>query len=197
MSPLTDSETSLTLMELLREDPRNAMAWDRFVRRYHPTIYRWCRAWGLQEADAEDAAQDVLAKLTQKMSLFRYDESRCFRAWLKTITQRVLSDLMASRKRAMGTQGASLLDIVEARAELEKRIEEILDRELLDLAIMRVRRRVAPSTWEAFQLTTFSEYTGAEASRLLGIPVASIFVAKHRVQKLLKEEIQKLEGTAP
>ena len=33
MSPSTDSQTSLTLMEMLREDPRNAVAWERFVRR--------------------------------------------------------------------------------------------------------------------------------------------------------------------
>jgi RNA polymerase sigma factor (sigma-70 family) len=195
MSPLTDSETSLTLMEMLREDPRNAVAWDRFVRRYYPKIYRWCRAWGLQEADAEDVAQDVIAKLTQKMASFRYDESRCFRAWLKTITQRVLSDLMASRRRAVGSQAIPLFEIVEARADLERRIEEIFDRELLDLAIARVRQRVAPATWDAFRLTTFEEYTGADASRLLNMPVASVFVAKHRVQKLLREEIRKLEGT--
>ena len=59
---------------------------------------------GLQAADADDVAQDVLTKLTEKMASFRYDQSRCFRAWLKTITQRVLSDLMASRRRALGSQ---------------------------------------------------------------------------------------------
>ena len=75
------------------------------MRRYHPKIYGWCKAWGLQEADAEDVAQDVLAKLTQKMASFRYDQSRCFRAWLKTITQRVLSDLIANRKRSLGGPG--------------------------------------------------------------------------------------------
>jgi RNA polymerase sigma factor (sigma-70 family) len=195
MLSLTDSQTSLTLMQMLRDDPSNAVAWDRFVRRYHPKIYGWCRSWGLQEADADDVAQDVLAKLTQKMASFRYDQSRCFRAWLKTITQRVLSDLMASRRRAVGSRAIPLLETVEARADLERRIEEIFNRELLDLAISRVRERVAPATWDAFRLTAFEECTGAQASRLLDMPVASVFVAKHRVQKMLKDEIQKLEGT--
>jgi RNA polymerase sigma factor (sigma-70 family) len=194
MSPLTDSQTSLTLMEMLRDDPRNDMAWDRFVRRYYPKIYGWCRAWGLQEADADDVAQDVLTKLTEKMASFRYDQSRCFRAWLKTITQRVFSDLMASRRRAMSSQPHPVFETVEARADLERRIEEIFNRELLDLAIRRVRERVAPATWDAFRLTAFEECTGAEASRLLDMPVASVFVAKHRVQKMLKDEIHKLEG---
>jgi RNA polymerase sigma factor (sigma-70 family) len=194
MSPISDSQTSLTLMEMLREHPQNAVAWDRFVRRYHPKIYRWCRAWGLQEADAEDVTQDVLAKLIPKMASFRYDRSRCFRAWLKTITQHVLTDLFASRDRAIGSQTIPILKSIEARADLTKRIEEIFNRELLNMAIASVRARVAPATWEAFRLTAFEQCTGAHASRLLGMPVASVFVAKHRVQKMLKEEIEKIEG---
>lgn len=196
MSPVTDSQTSLTLMEMLRQDPSNAIAWDRFVRRYHPRICGWCRAWGLQEADADDVAQDVLTKLTGRMASFRYDRTRCFRAWLKTITQRVLSDVMASRRRAVGSQVPALFERVEAQADLERRIAEIFNRELLELAISRVRARVAPTTWDAFRLTALEERSGAEASQLLQVPIASVFVAKHRVQKMLKAEIQRLEGAA-
>jgi RNA polymerase sigma-70 factor (ECF subfamily) len=180
-------------MERLRQFPWNAEAWDRFVELYRPKIYGWCRAWGLQEADAEDVAQDVIAKLTQKMASFEYDRTRCFRAWLKTITQHTLSDLMASRSRALQEASIPILRSIEARTDLEKRIEELFDRELLDLAIARVRERVASLTWEAFRLTTFEEYSGAEASQLLGIPITSVFVAKHRVQKILKEELVKLD----
>ena len=194
MSRFSDSHTSLTLMERLRQYPWNAEAWDRFVELYRPKIYGWCRAWGLQEADADDVAQDVIARLTQKMAGFQYDATRCFRAWLKTITQHALSDLVASRHRAIGNGSIPVLKSIEARTDLEKRIEELFDRELLDMAISRVRERVAPVTWDAFRLTTFEEYSGADASKLLGIPVASVFVAKHRVQKILKEEIGKLES---
>jgi RNA polymerase sigma-70 factor (ECF subfamily) len=54
--------------------------------------------------------------------------------------------------------------------------------------------RVAPATWEAFRLMAFDGLSGAEVSRQLGMPIASVFVAKHRVQKLLKEEIDELDG---
>jgi RNA polymerase sigma factor (sigma-70 family) len=195
MSPVSDSQTSLTLMELLREQPQNALAWDTFVRRYHPKIYGWCKAWGLQEADAEDVAQDVLAKLTQKMASFRYDQSRCFRAWLKTVTQRVLSDLMADRKRSLSGPAFPMLVTRDARADLERRVEEIFNRELLEVAMARVRARVAQPTWDAFRLLALEECTGAQASQSLGMPIASVFVAKHRVQKMLKEEIRRLDGS--
>jgi RNA polymerase sigma-70 factor (ECF subfamily) len=194
MSSSTDSQTSLTLMDLLRQDPKDAGAWDRFVRRYRPKICGWCRDRGLQEADAEDVAQDVIAILTRKMASFRYDPSRRFHAWLRTITYHALSDLIESRCRAIGDRPTPFLDTIEARADLERRLDELFDRELLELAIARVRERVAVPTWDAFRLTTFEGHTGAEASRLLGIPVASVFVSKHRVQKMLRGEIARLEG---
>jgi RNA polymerase sigma-70 factor (ECF subfamily) len=190
-----DSQTSISLMDQLRQSPRNADAWDRFIRRYRPKIYGWCRTWGLQEADAEDVAQEVIAKLAQKMASFEYDQSRCFRAWLKTITQRALSDFISNRSRAVGDQSVTLLlENLEARADLERRIEEIFNHELLELAISRIRQRVVPSTWEAFRLLALEGRSGAEAAQLLGIPVASVFVAKHRVQKMLKQEVAQLEG---
>ena len=196
MSSSTDSETSLTLIDLLRQSPRDADAWDRFVRRYRPKIYGWCRDRGLQAADAEDVAQDVITILTRKMASFRYDPSRRFHAWLKTITYHALSDSIASRCRAIGDLPTPFLETIEARATLERRLDEVFDRELMELAMARVRERVAAPTWEAFRLTTFEGHSGAEASRLLGIPVASVFVSKHRVQKMLREEIARLEGAA-
>jgi RNA polymerase sigma factor (sigma-70 family) len=193
MSSYTDSQTSITLLDLLRQDPRDSDAWERFVLRYRPKIYAWCREWGLQEADAEDVAQDVLVKLTEKMSSFRYDPSRCFRAWLKTITQHAWSDLIASRYRAVEGRTSPSLTSVEARIDLEKRIEQTFDREVLELAIVRVKERVAPPTWDAFRLTALEGQTGVEASRFLGVPVATVFVSKHRVQKMLRKEISVLE----
>jgi RNA polymerase sigma-70 factor (ECF subfamily) len=194
MSIGADSQTSLSLMDLLRRSPKDLGAWDRFVRRYRPKIYGWCRARGLQEADAEDVAQDVIAILTQKMASFRYDPSRRFRSWLKTITYHALSDLLAGRYRVVGDRPLAPLETIEDRADLERRIDELFDRELLELAIEKVRERVAVPTWEAFRLTTFEGHSGAEASRLLGITVASVFVSKHRVQKMLREEIARLGG---
>jgi RNA polymerase sigma-70 factor (ECF subfamily) len=194
MSSSTDSQTSLTLIDLLRQSPRDTGAWDRFVRRYRPRICGWCRGRGLQEADAEDVAQDVIAILTRKIASFRYDPSRTFRAWLKAITYHALSDLIASRCRAIGDRPIPILETIEARDDLERRLDELFDRELLEHAMARVRARVAAPTWEAFFLTTFEGHSGAEASRLIGIPVASVFVAKHRVQKSLREEIARLEG---
>lgn len=195
MPEWSDSRTSLTLLETLRQAPKDAGAWERFDWRYRPMIFGWCREWGLQGADAEDVTQDVLARLTEKLGQFRYDPSRCFRAWLKTITQHAWSDAIAGRYRGSDSRIIQRLESLEARADLKRRFEESFDRELMDIAIRRVQGRVAAPTWEAFRLTALEGLSGAEASRLLSASVAAVFVSKHRVQKLLKEEVRRLEAS--
>src|SRR5262249_60244840 len=76
--------TRVTLLARLRQDPTDQAAWDEFVEHYGRHIYRWCRHWKLQGADAEDVTQDILVKLAQKLRAFAYDPAPRFRGWLQT-----------------------------------------------------------------------------------------------------------------
>jgi RNA polymerase sigma-70 factor (ECF subfamily) len=190
------SQTRISLLSRLRKDPGDPSAWDEFVGRYGPKIRSWCRHWGLQEADAEDVTQTVLVGLATKLRGFVYDPTRSFRAWLKTLTRHAWSDFAADQRRAVAAAGGSgmfeALHTVEARDDLERRLEEAFDLELLELASNRVRERVEPQTWEAFQLTALDGLSGAEAASRLGMSVASVYKAKSNVQKMLQAEIAQL-----
>jgi RNA polymerase sigma-70 factor (ECF subfamily) len=192
-----ESKTSATLLARLRQVPADEAAWAQFTQRYGRKIYAWCRRWNLQEADAEDVTQDVLLKLAEKMQTFEYDPARSFRAWLKTVARHAWSDYWSGRKAVVaagGSQALELLHTAEAREDLVRRLEEEFDRELLDEAMARVRMRVTPRTWEAFERTALQGQSGAEAAGALGMKVATVFVARSKVQKMLQEEMQKLEG---
>ena len=65
---------------------------------------------------------------------------------------------------------------------------------MLEEASNYIRLRVEPSSWEAFQLTAVEGLTAAEAAARLGKEVAAVFKARCRVQKMLEEEVRKLEG---
>ncbi|HEY1376882.1 MAG TPA: sigma-70 family RNA polymerase sigma factor [Gemmataceae bacterium] len=192
-----DSETSATLLARLRQAPTDQAAWAQFTDRYGRKIYAWCRQWNLQEADAEDVTQTVLLKLAEKMQTFDYDRERSFRAWLKTVTRNAWNDFWSGRKAAVaagGSQAVEMLQTVEAREDLVRRLDDEFDRELLDEASARVRLRVTPRTWQAFERTAVQGQSGAEAAAALGMKVATVFVARSKVQKMLQEEIRKLEG---
>jgi RNA polymerase sigma-70 factor (ECF subfamily) len=78
--------------------------------------------------------------------------------------------------------------------DLARRLEEEYDRELLELAVFEVRRRVAPATWEAFRLLAFEDLSGAEVAARLGMNIGSVYVARSNVQKMLKECLSSLES---
>jgi len=193
-----DSGTRVTLLGRLQRDPTDPQAWAEFVDHYGAKIYGWCRRWRLQEADAQDVTQAVLLRLAAKMRDFTYDPSRSFRAWLRTLTHHAWSDYLQGRGRAgLGTGDSNVTDLlhnVEARDDLMRELAEQFDHELLQEAIVRVRLRVAPQTWEAFRLTALEGLSGAEAGQQIPMQVAQVFVAKRRVQKMLRDEIAKLEG---
>jgi RNA polymerase sigma-70 factor (ECF subfamily) len=200
MTRASGSQTNATLLGRLRREPTDQEAWAQFVDHYGPRIYGWCRAWGLQDADAQDVTQTVLVRLAEKMRGFTYDPSRSFRGWLKTLAHHAWSDFLEGRRRR-GTGGDTgapgRLEAVEAPADLAQRLEEAFDRELLDVAAGRVRQRVRPRTWDAFHLTALEGLSGAEAARRLGMQVAHVFVAKSEVRRMLADEIRRLEQDGP
>jgi RNA polymerase sigma-70 factor (ECF subfamily) len=136
-------------------------------------------------------------KLVAKLATFAYDPSRSFRAWLKTLTHNAWVDYLESLK-AEGAGGGSLLleqlASVEARDDLVQRLEQEFDRELMEEAMIRVRQRVEPRTWEAFHLTSVEGLSGKDAGLRISMSEAMVFVARGRVLKMLREEIQRLEN---
>ena len=72
MADTTLPTTRASLLGQLQQYPSDQTGWDDFVERYGRHIYRWCRQWKLQDADAEDVTQIILIKLTQKLRVFDY-----------------------------------------------------------------------------------------------------------------------------
>src|SRR5262245_2398768 len=189
--------TRVTLLVRLRQDPADQAAWDVFVERYGRHIYRWCRQWKLQHADAEDVTQDILVQLARKLRAFAYDPSRSFRGWLKTVAHHAWRDFLDSPRRARAaddSRSRELVRTLEAREDLVRKLEEAFDLELLEAAKGRVRLRVAPHTWEAFRLVALEGVPVAEVAAAVRMHVAMVYVAKSKVQKMLQEELQKLEA---
>jgi len=191
--------TNPTLLARLRHDPSNDAAWAEFVEHYGRHIYRWCRQWGLQDADAEDVAQEILLKLARKLRNFAYDPKSSFRGWLKTVAHHAWRDFADGKPRARAIADDhvwELLQSVEAREDLIQKLEEAFDYELLEAAKVQVRLRVAPHTWEAFRLMAIEGLPVTEVAANVHMQVAMVYVAKSKVQKMLREEIQKLEAGA-
>jgi len=197
MSNNPDKDTSITLMMRVQQDPADPQAWEDFVRRYQPMIRAWCSRWGAQDSDADDVEQEVLLKLLTAMKKYHHEAGSGFRCWLKAVTHNAWLDLVDSRHQNPENLAGGLNAIVDshdALADLEQQMEHAFERELLELAMGRVKERVKPNTWESFRLTYDEHLTGAEAAEQLDMEVSHVFVAKHRVLKLIEEEVRRIKA---
>jgi RNA polymerase sigma-70 factor (ECF subfamily) len=197
MAERANLETSTTLLRKLGQDPTNEPAWSDFVDRYGRLIYGWCRRWGLKESDAEDVCQNVLLDLAKQMRGYVYDRNGSFRAWLRTVTYRSWCHFVADQRRAgrsMTNPALESLCTFQAGCDFLDRLEVESNKELLEVAIARVRLRVQPRTWEAFRLTAVEDQSGAEVAEHLSMNVGTVFVARSKVQRMLREELQRLDS---
>jgi RNA polymerase sigma-70 factor (ECF subfamily) len=192
-----ESQTGTTLRAVLR-DPGDPEAWKTFVERYAPRVLAWCRQWNLQPADAQDVTQDVLYRLLRQLRRFPYDPAKGhFRGWLKGVARHAWSDLRDSRRRAGWGSGdpdvQRLLETREEQSGFVEALEQEFERELYEEARARVQLRVSRSTWRAFELLVNEEWSGLRVAAELKLSVAAAYMAKHRVQKLLAEEVRRLQ----
>ena len=195
MSNLPETRESL----LLRiRDPSDAVAWEQFVAVYQPLILRLARRRGLQDADAEDLAQQVLASVSRAIGGWEKDHERGrFRSWLLRIARNEIVNAMTRRRRDLGRGGTSMLERLQQHPADEQAIEELIEdehrRAVFRWAAEEVRPEFHEGTWLAFWLTTIEALPVEEAAAELGKSVGSVYAARSRVMRRLKEKIREID----
>jgi RNA polymerase sigma-70 factor (ECF subfamily) len=174
----------------LRE-PGQPDAWDRFVRLYTPLLLSWARSrHHLQPTDAEDLVQDLLADLLTKLPAFRYDPGRSFRAWLGTLLHHKWADRQrrAGRRPDSGADGLSAVPGQPVPDPLEVEERRLLVRRAMDL----MREEFEPTTWRACWEAVAQGRPTAEVAAELGISENAVYIAKCRVLRRLRRELDGL-----
>jgi RNA polymerase sigma-70 factor (ECF subfamily) len=175
----------------------DASAWPEFVQVYGPHVIHWCRDHGLQDADAHDVSQNVLVKVWRQAGSFRYDPTKTFRGYLRKVVLSTVCDWADQARRqpqlASGGPVGRLLDDVPAREDLVARLERAYDTELLDAAMQEVQQRVEPHTWAAFRMLALEHRSGADVAEELGMKVNTAYVARTKVQRMIREAVARLD----
>lgn len=191
-------DPSITRPSLLLRirDARDIEAWSSFADIYSPLVRRFALRNGLQEADADDLAQEVMAAVAKAIGTWQYDPAAGrFRSWLFTIARNKLNDGLARGRRQPTGSGDTTfhqrLSETPAPAEVEDWDREYEER-LFHWAAQVVKGRVQSQTWEAFWRTTVEGREAADVAAALGVSVGSVYVAKNRVVAKLREAIQEL-----
>ncbi|MGE3408455.1 MAG: RNA polymerase sigma factor [Pirellulales bacterium] len=184
------STTSPTLLHRVRNAADNA-AWKQFVNLYTPLLAEWCQAAGLSEADTADLIQEVLLLLMRKLPDFDYDGQKTFRGWLRTVTINKWRSLQRKRReQQLGSDDGRLRNLPDESAVMfwERDYQQYLMNRALEL----MRDNFDPNTWKACLLSVSTGRTAADVAQELGMSTASVFTARSRVLKRLREELDGL-----
>ena len=156
------NSTSESLLIRLRQQS-DQTAWAEFVRLYTPLIFRWARRTGVQVQDASDIVQDVLAIVFQKLPEFRYDASKSFRGWLKTITLNKHREHCRKAKKVVNANQSALLDLAIANAESTWDLN--YRQALVDQALELIRHEFHTKTWDAVREFSTTNEKAAEIAK--------------------------------
>jgi RNA polymerase sigma factor (sigma-70 family) len=200
---MSESSTHSSLFLRLKASPQDEAAWREFVARYGRLIYAWARDRGLSLPDCEDVRQKVLVRLVVVLRTFEYDPEKSFRGLVCVMTQHAVNDLLDERRRKPSASGSEavfdLLNSVEAREDLGRRLEEEYAREIFEEACRVVQREVKPTVWQLFWLTVPTGLGGgglsvSEAAKQKSVPAARVYQSRHQAVARLKEQIRRLGG---
>lgn len=194
--------TRLSLLTRLK-DWEDRDGWKEFFDTYWRLIYGVALKAGLAETEAEEVVQETTVAVAKQMPEFRYDQAGSFKAWLLQITRRRIVDQFRKRPPWDLATGPPSNDDSSRTAAAERVPAEELDLEpvwdaewqknLLEAALHRVKARVRPRQYQIFDLAVMKEWPVRDVMRTLGVSAAQVYLAKHRVSRLVREEARRLE----
>ena len=211
----TSLETRPSLLKRLKSGDDNE-SWLEFYKIYGGLIRFFATKAGLTVDEAEEVVQETAIGVARRLPEFTYDPKVCrFKTWLLNLVRWRIQDQI--RKRPKVGQASCLSGAGETPAlrsddtASTPTIERIPDpaipefgaewdaaweKNLLAQALERVREKIDDRQFQVFDLCVAKGWPAADVAQTLGISVARVYLAKHRVSTLLKTEVQRLEKIA-
>ena len=174
-----------------------------FVEIYAPLIYGFARRRGLQDADAADVGQEVLAEVARCIRNFDYrPEIGRFRDWLGTLVRRrIYRFLQRQRNSVVGLTGTGGGDDEQGgdppSPPVDPEWSDAFKATILRVALDRVRPHFEAATWRAFECVWLEHHPAATVAADLQLPIETVYVAKSRVLKRLEDEVRQLAEDVP
>jgi len=179
-------------------------SWRDFFNTYWKLIYSVALKAGLSESEAQDVVQETVLTVARKLAGFKTDPSAgSFKGWLLHITRWRIGDQFRKQQRqertlnplSDETRRTALIESVPdpAGCNLEAVWEEEWHKNLVDAAMQNVKGKVTPKQYQIFDLLVIRKWPVRDVVRALNVNAAQVYMAKHRVSRLVRLEIEHLE----
>lgn len=192
-------ETRQSLLVRLRQNSGDA--WSEFLEVYEQAIYQFSRRRGLQDADAWDVTQEVLAAVEKKVENWQADPSKGkFRGWLFRVARNIAVDKVIQQTRRAAASGDTR--VAQLLAELPDSLEQQSTvfwieyrRTLMNWAVEQIKPEFKETSWRSFLLTAVDGWKPEEVARELGISVGSVYAAKFRIVTRIRKLVARFDDS--
>lgn len=200
---ITGGELNPTRASLLSRvrDPSDAVAWGEFDAAYRDLIIRYCRAKGLQVADAEDVRQLVMLSLSRALRTFEYQPARGrFRGYLYRTVRNAITQHIARPKNR--PDPIDHIELAMHASDDEEAVDALWEREWMDhhyrLAMKTVRETFDPRSVDVFDRLLAGASVETVAGDF-GMSTQAVHKVKQRIRDRMTELIrdQVLEEDGP
>ena len=189
-----------TPVKLLQQAGNNDhAAWELMHEIYRPLIASWFRAQIGRTPDVDDLTQEVFATVARELPNFDHNgQSGAFRRWLKTICMnRLLGYRRQQEARGRAIGGSDFHNSLQQISSSQDP-EQAWDHEHQTTVLRFLMNQVAPHfesrTLQIFRALTSDEKQAPEVAAELGISLGSVYVARSRVLRKMREEAIRVFG---
>ncbi len=206
MGQITDEliPTRATLIQRLK-NWQDQSSWQDFFDTYWQLIYGVAVKRGLTQSEAQEVVQETMISVAKHMPTFKYDPViGSFKAWLLNMTRWRIADQFRKRQQlgifqestdeTPGGDGPmDGLTNIPCPVDLDKLWEEEWEKNLLEAAVAKARRRLDPKQYQIFDLYVNKEWEAQRIAKTFSIPIGQVYLAKHRVTEMIKQEAERLK----
>jgi RNA polymerase sigma-70 factor (ECF subfamily) len=183
-------------------------SWREFFGIYRKLIFNFAAKAGLSEQESEEVVQETIISVAKTIKEFQYDPKRCsFKSWLRHLAQKRIADSFRRRARQPQINMYSPDDTPRtvaieripdpAAVHLDRLWEEEWQKELLEAAIARVKASVSGEQYQMFDFYVLKKMPVSKVAAALGTTAGQVYLAEHRVSRLIKKEVGRLEKQMP
>jgi RNA polymerase sigma factor (sigma-70 family) len=186
------------------ENWEDQKTWDEFYNTYWRLIYAVAVKAGLRQEEAFDCVQETILSIAKQSKKNLYDPAQgSFKTWLMNMTRWRINDQFRKRKKdtAMmigdweSDRKTAVIDRIEdPNGDVLSRIWSMeWKKNVADAALAKVKAQVSPKQYQIFDCYVIKQWDAARVQEQLGVSMAQVYLAKHRVGSVLKRELAKLE----
>lgn len=186
------------------KDWQDEASWQEFFSIYENLIRGVAVKSGLSQAEAEDVVQETMVAVAKNIPDFQYDPAVCsFKTWLLNMTRWRITDQIRRRGPAHGNPLPGSVETTDTQITGEivdpdgDKLKAIWDNEwekrLLEAALSNVKRRLEPEKYQLFDFYVNKSWAPEKVAKSFNVSVNQVYLAKSRIEKLVKEEVERIQ----